>query len=97
MAAVGQPKRIADYCREFPELLAEPLPPELVYVEYRVRRASGPSVDPEEYVRGFPQQADRFEWLREHDLPDAAVRPSPIELPGNAEFDGRAAAWTTSN
>ncbi|MFI6431474.1 protein kinase [Rhodococcus oryzae] len=82
----GQPKRIADYCREFPELLAEPLPPELVYEEYRVRRASGASVEPEEYLRGFPQQADRFEWLREHDLPGRRGAPVPIDLPENAEF-----------
>ncbi|MDV6242209.1 serine/threonine-protein kinase [Rhodococcus opacus] len=63
----GSPKRIADYCLEFPELLAEPLPPELVYLEYRVRRQSGADVDPAEYVAEYPQQAARFETLLEHD------------------------------
>ncbi|MFC7449442.1 protein kinase domain-containing protein [Rhodococcus daqingensis] len=82
----GQPKRIADYCREFPELLAEPLPPELVYEEFRVRRASGAGVEPSEYLIGFPLQADRFEWLLEHDLPGHRGAPVPIELPENTEF-----------
>src|SRR6476661_2240291 len=64
----GCPKRIPEYCLEFPELLAEPLPPELVYLEYRVRSRSGADVDPEEYVAEYPQQADRFETLLEDDL-----------------------------
>lgn len=43
----GHPKRIADYCLEFPELLAEPLPPELVYLEYRSAvRAAPTSIPP---------------------------------------------------
>ncbi|NLE78901.1 MAG: serine/threonine protein kinase [Rhodococcus sp.] len=62
-----QPKRIADYCREFPELLAESLPAELVYEEYRVRRASGEQVDPGDYMAEFPEQAARFEALLEQD------------------------------
>lgn len=62
-----QPKRIADYCREFPELLAEPLPAELVYEEYRVRRESGAAVEPGEYTAEFPQQASRFEILLDQD------------------------------
>ncbi|MFD4180949.1 protein kinase [Rhodococcus sp. NPDC058514] len=82
----GQPKRIADYCLEFPELLAEPLPPELVYDEFRVRRASGATVEPNEYLLHFPQQADRFEWLLEHDMSWGPGASTPIELPENAEF-----------
>ncbi|MFD4365887.1 serine/threonine-protein kinase [Rhodococcus sp. NPDC058521] len=62
-----QPKRIADYCREFPELLTEPLPAELVYEEYKVRRESGAAVEPDDYLAEFPQQASRFEALVDED------------------------------
>ncbi|MFC9787447.1 serine/threonine-protein kinase [Rhodococcus sp. NPDC127528] len=81
---VDRPKRIADYCLEFPELLAEPLPPELVYEEYRVRRLSGAKVDPNEYVAEFPYQADRFDWLREHDPRTAAAEQ--LSLPGSDDL-----------
>lgn len=62
-----QPKRIVDYCREFPELLRESLPAELVYEEFRVRRESGASVDPDDYLAEYPQQAARFEVLLDED------------------------------
>ncbi|MFD4469812.1 serine/threonine-protein kinase [Rhodococcus sp. NPDC058505] len=83
---VHRPKRIADYCLEFPELLAEPLPPELVYEEYRVRRLSGDTVDPNDYVAEFPAQADRFDWLREHD--PRTVGTGGLELPGSDDLAG---------
>ncbi|SDD58252.1 serine/threonine-protein kinase [Rhodococcus tukisamuensis] len=79
-----RPKRIADYCLEFPELLAAPLPPELVYEEYRVRRLSGEAVDPDEYDAEFPLQAERFEWLREHD--PRSVGAGGLDLPGSEDL-----------
>lgn len=59
----GQPKRLADYCLEFPELLAEPLPADLLYEEFRVRRDSGDKVEADDYLKAYPTQANRFEGL----------------------------------
>ena len=59
----GRPKRLADYCLEFPELLAEPLPADLLYEEFRVRRDSGDKVEADDYLKAYPTQANRFEGL----------------------------------
>lgn len=83
----GIPKRIADYCVEFPELLAEPLPPDLVYEEFRVRRQSGAAIEPQEYVTEFPQQAARFEWLLSHDRRSRIGAVAAPSLGVGADFD----------
>ncbi|GAA4486998.1 serine/threonine-protein kinase [Rhodococcus olei] len=80
-----EPKRIADYCLEFPELLAGTIPPELVYEEYRVRRLGGEDVHPDEYTAEFPQQAERFAWLLEHD-PRTTASVGPSDLPTGADL-----------
>ncbi len=81
---VRKPKRIADYCLDFPELLAGPIPPELIYEEYRVRRLSGEEVRADDYVAEFPEQAERFAWLLEHDPRSGDAAPSA--LPAGAEL-----------
>ncbi|MBJ8340205.1 serine/threonine protein kinase [Antrihabitans sp. YC3-6] len=53
-------KRLAEYCDELPELRAMPLPPDLIYEEFIVRRRSGQSVDAAEYTEQFPEQADEL-------------------------------------
>ncbi|MEN0136572.1 MAG: serine/threonine-protein kinase [Rhodococcus sp. (in: high G+C Gram-positive bacteria)] len=83
----GRPKRIADYCLDFPELLAAPLPPELVYLEYRVRRLSGVEVEPDEYLAEYPQQAARFESLLEHDRRTVDRRTAVAELGPRDDLD----------
>ncbi|MGW5076672.1 protein kinase domain-containing protein [Rhodococcus sp. NPDC004095] len=82
---VHQPKRIADYCVEFPELLAGPIPPELIYEEYRVRRLSGDDVAADDYVEEFPEQAERFVWLLEHD-PRSSTETVSSTLPTGADL-----------
>ncbi|CRK52431.1 Protein kinase [Rhodococcus sp. RD6.2] len=81
---VRRPKRIADYCLDFPELLAGPIPPELVYEEYRVRRLAGEDVHADDYVAEFPEQAERFVWLLEHDPRSGEAAPSA--LPDGADL-----------
>lgn len=82
----GRPKRIADYCVEFPELLAAPLPPELIYEEYRVRRLAGDAPDADDYVAEFPEQAARFAWLVEHD-PRASAGAGPSAVPTGPQLE----------
>lgn len=82
---VRKPKRITDYCIEFPELLAGPLPPELVYEEFRVRRLSGDDVRADDYVAEFPEEAERFVWLLEHD-PRSSSDAAPSALPDTDEL-----------
>jgi serine/threonine protein kinase len=57
------PKRLIEYCEEFPELRAEPLPTDLIYEEFHIRRQSGIAVDPREYLDEFPDQAERLKQL----------------------------------
>ncbi|MFZ2177320.1 MAG: serine/threonine-protein kinase [Rhodococcus sp. (in: high G+C Gram-positive bacteria)] len=79
----NRPKRIADYCFEFPELLTEPLPAELVYEEFRVRRRSGARVEPREYAAEFPEQAAEFEDLVE----DHTGESGDLALPKGADLE----------
>src|SRR5690606_9643323 len=59
----GLPKRLTEYCEEFCELREEPLPPDLIYEEFPLRRQSGIAVDPHEYLAEFPQQAEALRKL----------------------------------
>lgn len=63
------PKRIVEYVSEFPELRQGRVPADLVYEEYHVRKQSGLSVDPKEYIDAFPQQADELARLLGVDEP----------------------------
>ena len=55
-----EPKRLAQYCEELPELRDRALPPDLIYEEFQVRRRSGQSVDSAEYTEEFPEQAEEL-------------------------------------
>jgi eukaryotic-like serine/threonine-protein kinase len=50
----GCPKRIAEYFAEFPELVQDKLPCDLVYEEFHIRKQSGEEVDADEYLSAFP-------------------------------------------
>ncbi|WP_454197389.1 serine/threonine-protein kinase [Nocardia sp. Marseille-Q1738] len=54
------PKRLADYVDELPELRTWPLPPDLIYEEFHVRRHAGGSVDVAEYTAAYPERADQL-------------------------------------
>ncbi|MFD1815158.1 serine/threonine-protein kinase [Rhodococcus gannanensis] len=86
---VRTPKRISDYCLDFGELLAGPIPPELIYEEFRVRRLAGEKVSAEDYVAEFPEQAERFVWLLEHDPRSGAASPSALPDGEDLRVGGR--------
>ncbi|MFQ5733110.1 MAG: serine/threonine protein kinase, partial [Planctomycetaceae bacterium] len=50
------PKRLDEYCREFPELLAGGIPPDLVYEEFHILKQAGEKVDARDYITAFPDQ-----------------------------------------
>ncbi|MET4611118.1 serine/threonine protein kinase [Rhodococcus sp. PvR044] len=56
-----KPKRLAAYREEFPELKSEPLPPELIDEEFRLRRQSGLTVEASDYSRDFPEESHVIE------------------------------------
>ncbi|WP_430330688.1 serine/threonine-protein kinase [Rhodococcus sp. ACT016] len=51
------PKPLAEYRGEFPELQSKPLPVDLIYEDFHLRRRSGRAVDAAAYVREFPENA----------------------------------------
>ncbi|MFC4123499.1 serine/threonine-protein kinase [Nocardia rhizosphaerae] len=57
------PKRLAEYVEELPELRTWPLPPDLIYEEYHLRRRAGGSVDVGEYTAAYPEQAEQLSQL----------------------------------
>ncbi|MFG2189352.1 serine/threonine-protein kinase [Nocardia iowensis] len=54
------PKRLAEYVADLPELRTWPLPPDLIYEEFHVRRRAGSSVRVEEYTAAYPAQAEQL-------------------------------------
>src|SRR3984957_8108555 len=48
------PKRISEYFAEFPELVGERIPCDLIYEEFHIRKQSGQPVDAAEYLHAFP-------------------------------------------
>ncbi|HET6324996.1 MAG TPA: serine/threonine-protein kinase [Planctomycetaceae bacterium] len=48
------PKRISEYFTEFPELVQNRIPCDLIYEEFHIRKQSGQPVDAEEYLHDFP-------------------------------------------
>ncbi len=57
------PKRLGQYCEELPELRRWPLPADLLYEEFHIRRRSGESVEASEYTQNFPGQAGELDEL----------------------------------
>lgn len=77
------PKRLADYAAELPELRTWPLPPDLLYEEFHVRRQAGGTVDVAEYTAAYPEQADQLsEMLATDDYHSTlmTVAPEPANL-----------------
>ncbi|MFD0364847.1 serine/threonine-protein kinase [Nocardia sp. GCM10030253] len=56
----AEPKRLAEYVEDLPELSTWPLPPDLIYEEFHVRRRAGSSVDVAEYTAAYPEQAEQL-------------------------------------
>jgi serine/threonine protein kinase len=50
----GCPKRISEYFAEFPELVQDRVPCDLIYEEFHIRKQSGQAVDADEYLSAFP-------------------------------------------
>lgn len=50
------PKVLDEYCREFPDLAKDGIPPDLVYEEFHIRQQAGDDVSATEYLRAFPDQ-----------------------------------------
>ncbi|RJO71032.1 serine/threonine protein kinase [Nocardia panacis] len=78
-----QPKRLADYVAELPELASFPLPPDLIYEEFRLRRRAGSEVRAAEYTAAYPQQAEQFSKL----LATGEYHPTPTESDAPARLD----------
>lgn len=57
------PKRLHDYCDEFDGFDRSSLPVDLIYEEFCIRRQSGDSVTPRQYVAEFPDQANALAEL----------------------------------
>ncbi|MBF6333974.1 serine/threonine-protein kinase [Nocardia transvalensis] len=78
LRAVGSagagPKRLHEYCSEFPELTAERIPAGLVYEEFVIRRHSGERVDPRECLREYPAQAAQLREMLNADDEDQSTR-----------------------
>lgn len=57
---VDAPRSLTSYCAQFPELGANPLPVDLIYEDFHLRRRAGHTVDVAAYARDFPEHADRL-------------------------------------
>ncbi|RVW00554.1 serine/threonine-protein kinase [Rhodococcus xishaensis] len=63
----NRPKPLSEYRDEFPELRSKPLPVDLIYEDFHLRRRSGHAVDAAAYVREFPENAEQVATLLEPD------------------------------
>lgn len=54
------PRELTDYLVEFPELADGGVSCDLVYEEYHIRKQAGDTVDPQQYLEMFPQQAEEL-------------------------------------
>ncbi|WP_245819537.1 serine/threonine-protein kinase [Rhodococcoides yunnanense] len=93
----GLPKRLREYCAEFDDLDRSTLPVGLIYEEFCIRRQSGDSVSPQDYVAEYPAQANELADLlnttadEKTEFHDAApgvdsTRASPAPLESTATF-----------
>jgi len=57
------PKRVQEYLEEFPTILAEAVPVDLLYEEYHLRCQNGFVVDPAEYLSLFPTASPQLKQL----------------------------------
>ncbi|MEU4341962.1 serine/threonine-protein kinase [Nocardia sp. NPDC023852] len=73
------PKRLADYVEELPELRTWPLPPDLIYEEFHVRKQSGSSVAVDEYTAAYPEQGDELSEMLATDDYHSTVMTAPAE------------------
>jgi serine/threonine protein kinase len=78
------PKRLADYVEELPELRTWPLPPDLIYEEFHIRRQAGCSVAVAEYTAIYPEQADQLSEMLVTDDYHSTVMTAPAE-PANLD------------
>ncbi len=98
---VGQrarvPKRLREYCAEFPELTARDLPAGLVYEEFVIRRHSGERVDPRGYLLEYPDQATELRELLNADDEDQSTRRAALDEStlGGTRLEGTALGDTT--
>ncbi|WP_084529669.1 serine/threonine-protein kinase [Nocardia crassostreae] len=78
----AEPKRLADYVADLPELSTWPLPPDLIYEEFHVRRRAGGEVEVEEYTAAYPEQAEQLsEMLATDDYHSTLMGPAdPVRL-----------------
>jgi serine/threonine protein kinase len=76
---VTAPKRLHDYCAEFPELAPESIPAGLVYEELVIRRHSGDRVDPRDCLREYPEQAAQLRELINADYEEQSTRRADAE------------------
>ena len=94
------PKRLRDYCAEFPELVPRLIPAGLVYEEFVIRRHSGDRVDPRECLREYPDQAVELRELLNADDEDLSTRRVGPEFTvtsiGEAEATRTTAALTAA-
>ncbi len=89
------PKRLRDYCSEFPELAPRAIPAGLVYEEFVIRRHSGDRVDPRQCLREYPDQAAELRELLNADDEDRSTRRASPELTATG-FQDDAATRTTA-
>ncbi|MFD6388666.1 serine/threonine-protein kinase [Nocardia sp. NPDC060259] len=87
VAATPRPKRLREYCAEFPELTRDRIPASLVYDEFVIRRHSGERVDAGEYLREYPEQAARLRELLNADHEDQTTRRGGPELTAATSVD----------
>ncbi|WP_107984824.1 serine/threonine-protein kinase [Rhodococcus sp. OK519] len=55
-----QPRPLSSYCAQFPELRTKPVPADLIYEDFHLRRRGGHTVDAVDYAREFPEHAGRL-------------------------------------
>jgi eukaryotic-like serine/threonine-protein kinase len=76
------PKRLSEYCADFPELPLDRLPPDLIRHEFVCRRRSGDPVEPKTYLLEYPAQAGQLKRLLDiHDDVSTTRMTEPMAQP----------------
>lgn len=79
-------KRLEEYLVEFPDLRqGDETPTDLIFEEFQVRRAAGEEVDPREYYRRFPNQAEVLSRLLQIDSPTVSLSLVGTRRPPEAQ------------
>ncbi len=74
IAPRAQVLQIEQYVDRYPELADEGGPPsDLIYEEYHVRRSTGDSIEPDDYLERFPARADELRRLMKLEQPQAST------------------------